>query len=100
MEVADPREPTLPGVGVFTPVDPETGRRREVSTAGARLRERYAEAAAGQRAAIATTLRRSGAARLRLDADRDRVRDLVRHVVLQRRLARARGAQGTRGGVA
>ncbi|MEU8035631.1 DUF58 domain-containing protein [Streptosporangium sp. NPDC049078] len=97
VEVVDPRELTLPDVGMLTLVDPETGRRREVSTAGGRLRERYAEAAASQRAAIATALRRSGAAHLRLDTDRDWVRDLVRHVVLQRRLARARGASGANG---
>ncbi|GAA3016204.1 DUF58 domain-containing protein [Streptosporangium longisporum] len=94
VEVVDPRELTLPDVGVLTLVDPETGRRREISTAGPRLRERYAEAAAGQRAAIADALRRAGAAHLRLGTDRDWVRDLVRHVMVQRRLARTRAVRG------
>jgi len=52
VEVVDPRELTLPDVGMLTVVDPETGRRREIPTASRRLRERYAAAAAEQRAAI------------------------------------------------
>src|SRR5690606_1622824 len=60
VDVVDPRELTLPDVGLLTVVDPETGRRREVRTSSARLRERYAEAAAAQRAAVAATLRRTG----------------------------------------
>ncbi|MEU4572765.1 DUF58 domain-containing protein [Nonomuraea sp. NPDC023979] len=89
VEVLDPRELTLPDVGVLTLVDPETGRRREVSTAGARLRLRYAEAAAAQRAAIAAALRRAGAAHLRLRTDGDWLRDLARHILTHRRLAHA-----------
>jgi uncharacterized protein (DUF58 family) len=89
VEVTDPREAELPDVGLLTLVDPETGRRREVSTASRRLRERYAAAAADQRRTIADALRRSGAAHLELCTDRDWVRDIVRHVYAQRRLARA-----------
>ncbi|WP_327584296.1 DUF58 domain-containing protein [Nonomuraea sp. NBC_00507] len=87
VEVLDPRELTLPNVGILTLIDPESGRRREVSTASARLRRRYAEAAAGQRDAIAQAMRRAGATHLRLRTDRDWVRDLVKHVMRQRRLA-------------
>ena len=47
IEVVDPRELELPDVGLITVVDPETGRRREVQTASASLRARYAQAAAG-----------------------------------------------------
>ncbi|TDB93384.1 DUF58 domain-containing protein [Actinomadura sp. 7K534] len=93
VEVVDPRELTLPDVGMLTLVDPETGRRREVPTAGRRLRERYAAAAAAQRREIAAGLRRAGAAHLRLRTDGDWVRDLVRHVLAQRRTAAA-GAGG------
>ncbi len=89
VEVADPRELELPDVGLLTVVDPETGRRREVSTASRRLRERYAQAAAAQRAAIRAALRRARVSHLELRTDRDWVRDLVRHVLLQRRMARA-----------
>ncbi len=89
VQVTDPRERELPDVGLLTLVDPETGRRREVSTAGRRLRERYAEAARTQQNTITTALRRSGAAHLPLRTDRDWIADIVRHVHAQRRLSRA-----------
>ncbi|WP_214105196.1 DUF58 domain-containing protein [Acrocarpospora catenulata] len=88
VEVTDPRELTLPDVGVITLVDPETGRRQEVATGSARLRERYARAAAAQRAAVRDAIRAAGAAHLSLRTDRDWLRDLVEHVLAQRRLAR------------
>ncbi|MQA88017.1 MAG: DUF58 domain-containing protein [Streptosporangiales bacterium] len=89
VEVYDPRELDLPDVGVLTVVDPETGRRREVATASTRLRERYAAAAAEQRATIRESLRRSGIPRLALRTDGDWLRDIVEHVEIQRRLAGA-----------
>jgi uncharacterized protein (DUF58 family) len=89
VHVGDPREHDLPDVGLLTLIDPETGRRREVSTAGRRLRERYAAAAAQQQRTIATALRRTGATHLKLRTDRDWVADIARHVRAQRRLARA-----------
>ncbi|BCB87507.1 DUF58 domain-containing protein [Phytohabitans suffuscus] len=97
VEVADPRELELPDVGLITLVDPESGRRREVSTGDRRLRERYAAAAAAQRETVRRALRRVGAAHLPLRTDRDWVADIVRHVYAQRRLATAaaRPTQGT-----
>ncbi len=89
VEIVDPRELELPNVGLLTLVDPETGRRREVSTANRRLRQRYAEAADAQHQAVRDALRRAGASHLRLRTDRDWIRDLVRHIATQRRLARA-----------
>ncbi|WP_119730979.1 DUF58 domain-containing protein [Thermomonospora amylolytica] len=89
VEVLDPRELTLPDMGVLAVVDPETGRRREIPTASARVRERYALAAAAQRAAIARAVTGAGAAHLRLRTDGDWVRDIARHAHLQRRLAAA-----------
>ncbi|MFC4005795.1 DUF58 domain-containing protein [Nonomuraea purpurea] len=97
VEVLDPRELTLPDVGILTLIDPETGRRREVATGNARLRRRYAEAAAEQRDAIAGAVRRAGAAHLRLRTDRDWVRDLVQHVMKQRRLAALAASPTSRG---
>jgi uncharacterized protein (DUF58 family) len=89
VEVVDPRELTLPNVGVLTVVDPETGRRREVVTASRRVRERFAAAAAEQKAAVRASVRRAGAAHLSLRTDRDWVADIARHVYAQRRLARS-----------
>ncbi|MFC0504729.1 DUF58 domain-containing protein [Micromonospora costi] len=90
VEVVDPRELELPDVGVLPVVDPETGELHEVQTADPRLRRRYAEAAAAQRAEISTALRAAGAAHLRLRTDRDWLLDMVRFVAAQRH-ARTRG---------
>jgi uncharacterized protein (DUF58 family) len=90
IEVLDPRELALPDVGVLELVDPETGRAHEVQTADPGLRERYAQAAAGQRAEIAAALRHAGAAHLRLRTDSDWLLDIVRFVAAQRH-ARTRG---------
>jgi uncharacterized protein (DUF58 family) len=84
IEVVDPRELELPDVGYLALVDPETGRRLEVPTGKASLRARYAEAAAAQRAAIASTIRRAGAQHLQLRTDRDWIRDIVSFVVSNR----------------
>ena len=90
IEVVDPRELELPDVGVIELADPETGRLHEVQTADAKLRRRYAEAAAEQRGAIARALRAGGAAHLRLRTDTDWLLDIVRFVAAQRH-ARTRG---------
>jgi uncharacterized protein (DUF58 family) len=90
IEVVDPRELELPDVGVLLVADPETGRTHEVQTADPRLRTRYAEGAAAQRAAIAYELRAAGAQHLRLRTDSDWLLDIVKFVAAQRH-ARTRG---------
>jgi uncharacterized protein (DUF58 family) len=75
---------------VLAVTDPETGELHEVQTSDAGLRQRYAEAAAAQRAAIAQALRGAGAAHLRLRTDSDWLLDIVRFVAAQRH-ARTRG---------
>ncbi|MEV6525719.1 DUF58 domain-containing protein [Longispora sp. NPDC051575] len=90
IEVVDPTELELPDAGVLTLVDPETGYSHEVQTGDARLRARYAAAAAEQRATIAREIRRAGAAQLRLRTDSDWLLDIVRFVAAQRH-ARTRG---------
>ncbi|MGC5021869.1 DUF58 domain-containing protein [Micromonospora sp. DT47] len=90
IEVVDPRELELPDVGVLPVVDPETGELHEVQTADPRLRQRYADAAAAQRGAIAAELRAAGAGHLSLRTDRDWLLDMVRFVAAQRH-ARTRG---------
>jgi len=86
VEVLDPRELELPPVGLLTLVDPETGRRIEVQTARSRVRQRYAEAATGQRAEIARALRSAAVPHLTLRTDRDWLLDIVRFVAFRRRL--------------
>jgi uncharacterized protein (DUF58 family) len=84
IEVVDPRELELPDVGLIELVDPETGARREVQTANAKTRARYADAAAAQRADIARRIRNAGADHLLLRTDRDWLLDLVRFVTWRR----------------
>ncbi len=90
VEVVDPVELALPDAGVLTLVDPETRIAHEVQTGDAKLRARYKEAAAAQRAAIARSVRAAGAAQLRLRTDSDWLLDIVRFAAAQRH-ARTRG---------
>jgi uncharacterized protein (DUF58 family) len=85
IEVIDPRELALPNVGVLELIDTETGRRIEVQTASAKLRQRYAEAAAAQRQATAQLLRGAGAEHMVLRTDRDWILDIVQYVGNRRR---------------
>ena len=85
VEVIDPRELELPDVGVLELIDTETGRRIEVQTASVKLRQRYAEAAAEQRAATTRALRGVGAEHMVLRTDRDWILDIVQYVGNRRR---------------
>jgi len=85
VEILDPREVELPPVGLVTLVDTETGRRVEVQTASPRVRERYAEAAARQRARVANEIRVAGAEHVVLRTDRDWLLDLARFVSTRKR---------------
>jgi uncharacterized protein (DUF58 family) len=84
IEVLDPRELELPDVGVLSLVDPVTGAQRDVPTASAKLRARYAAAAAQQRQTIAETIRHSGSDHLQLRTDSDWLLDIVRFVAARR----------------
>jgi uncharacterized protein (DUF58 family) len=95
IEIIDPRELTLPDVGILTLVDPETGRRREVRTSRS-VRDRYAAGALAQRRATRDALRRAGAGHLRLSTDADWVRDVARYVLQHRRLAYQQPGLGRR----
>jgi uncharacterized protein (DUF58 family) len=61
LEIRDPREEALPDVGDLVLADPETGRQLRVDTRSRGLRERFAAAAAAERAEVAAELRRTGA---------------------------------------
>jgi uncharacterized protein (DUF58 family) len=56
VEVRDPREEELPNVGDLWLVDPETGDQLRVDTRDAKLRSRFATAAAEERTGLARTL--------------------------------------------
>ena len=86
VEVVDPRELELPDIGEVAFVDPVSGEHMTVSTSNRGLRERYAEAAAVQRDDIAQALAGAGASHLRLQTDRDWVRDIVEFAALRKRV--------------
>ncbi len=62
MQVVDPRELSLPAVGMLTLVDTETGRNLHVQSNSAALRDRYAAAAQERHDTIARQIRDAGAA--------------------------------------
>jgi uncharacterized protein (DUF58 family) len=84
VEVVDPVELALPDVGMLVLHDTSSNAEIEVATGDRRFRERYAAAAAEQRAAIAGRIRGSGADHLQLRTDRDWLLDLARFVSRRR----------------
>ncbi|MBO2457055.1 DUF58 domain-containing protein [Actinomadura violacea] len=96
VEVIDPRELDLPDIGLVEMTDPETGAVHEI-VLSRRTRQRYAEAAAAQRAHTRAALRRCGVHHLVLRTDRDWITDVARFAVRQRRAAgRAVSTAGVR----
>lgn len=84
VQVIDPREFSLPAMGILGLVDPESGRTMHVQTNSAGLRDRYAAAANARHVAIADRLRHAGAAHLVLSTDDDWLREIVRFVSVRR----------------
>ena len=84
IEVRDPREQELPNVGELWLVDPETGRRLRVNTSSARLRERFATAAAAERRELSSRFTQIGVRHVVLTTSGDWLRTLVRFLQLER----------------
>ena len=78
VEIRDPREERLEPAGRLALVDPESGRLIEVDTSRRRLRARFAEAAAQERAAVAAELRSARAQHVVLSTSGDWLRALGR----------------------
>ncbi|HEY5660638.1 MAG TPA: DUF58 domain-containing protein [Gaiellaceae bacterium] len=77
VEIRDPREQELPNAGVLWLVDPETGRQVRADTRSAKLRSRFAAAAAAERADVARTLAAAGARHVMLSTSGDWLRSLA-----------------------
>lgn len=88
VQIVDPRELSLPAVGMLTLVDTETGRNLHVQSNSAALRDRYAAAAQERHATIARQITDSGAEHLVLSTDADWLIDIVRFVVRRRTMNR------------
>lgn len=91
VQVVDPRERELPDVGVIRMEDTESREQRWVDTSDRRLRRRFAEAAVARQSEIVRRLRGTGAHHVELSTDRDWVADLVRAILLRRRVAAETG---------
>jgi uncharacterized protein (DUF58 family) len=77
VEIRDPREQELSNVGLLWLVDPETGRQLRVDTRSRRLRERFAVAAAAERAQVARDFTSAGVRHVVLSTAGDWLRPLV-----------------------
>ncbi len=90
VEIVDPRELTLPNVGIIELQDRQTGAVTEIDTRSDKVRARYEEAGRERLADHAHRVRRAGADHLVLRTDRDWVIDLARFVDRRRRGHRVR----------
>jgi uncharacterized protein (DUF58 family) len=88
VQVVDPREMSLPAVGMLTLVDTESGRNLHVQSNSASLRERYDAAARERHGAIARQIRDAGAEQLVLFTHADWLIEIVRFVAGRRTLRR------------
>jgi uncharacterized protein (DUF58 family) len=77
VEIRDPAEQELPNAGALWLVDPETGTQVRVDTRSAKLRARFAAAAAAERAGVAKTLASAGARHVVLTTSGDWLRSLA-----------------------
>src|SRR5918994_3519736 len=77
IEIRDPREQELPDVGDLWLVDPESGRQLHVNTRSGKLRRRFHEEAAAERADLAHELRSLGVSHVVLSTSGDWLRGLV-----------------------
>lgn len=85
VEIRDPREQELPNAGELWLVDPETGRQLRVDTRNAKLRARFAAAAAEERSGLARTLASLGIRHVVLSTSGEWLRSLA--VFLKQRRA-------------
>ena len=77
VEIRDPREQELPNVGDLWLVDPETGEQLRVDTRDAKLRSRFAAAAAQERSGLARTLAALGVRHVVVSTQGDWLRALA-----------------------
>jgi uncharacterized protein (DUF58 family) len=77
VEIRDRREQELPRLGELWLVDPETGRQLRVDTSNAKLRERFAQAAAAERSDLARAIASVGVRHVVLGTEGDWLRPLI-----------------------
>ena len=78
MRVCDPREASLPDVGLLVMEDAETGQQLTVDTHDQAFRARFEEAARQREYSLATALRRASVDAFSMSTEDDLVRAIVR----------------------
>ncbi len=78
VSITDPRELSIPNVGLVELSDPETGRRRVVDTSSSAARRNYEAAARTRQQELKEQLSRIGIDQIDIRTDCDSVHDLVR----------------------
>ena len=76
--ISDPREHSLPDVGLVRLEDPESGESVVIDTHASEVRRRYAEAAAEQRLARIEAFRKLGLDHLELSTEQSYIKPLIR----------------------
>lgn len=93
--LSDPRERSLPDVGLVRLADPETGQSVVVDTSNARIRKEYARLAQEQRAKRIGTFRALGLDFLEISTDQGYIKPLIKFFqARQTRRGKSRKAQG------
>ncbi len=85
VRLVDPREQTLPDVGIVVVSDAETGEQLEVDTGDRGFRDRFAAAAVEREAAVGAALRHVGVDGVTLSTEDDLVRAIVRMATERKR---------------
>jgi uncharacterized protein (DUF58 family) len=75
--VRDPREESLPHIGIAQFLDPETGESLTVDTTDDKFRERYSQIAAADRQRVVTAFRESQVDHAELQPDRPYIDPIV-----------------------
>ncbi len=82
--LVDPRERTLPDIGIVTMQDAETGEQMIIDTHDKRFRQRFAEAAQYREKQLAAAFKAAGVDTLTLSTDEDLIRAVLRFAALRR----------------
>lgn len=86
VRLVDPREQSLPDLGVVVLEDAETGEQMEIDTGDRAFRERFTAASEAREMAVARTLRRAGADAVTISTQDDLVRAIIRMAADRRRV--------------
>lgn len=86
VQLRDPAEISIPNIGIVDIEDPATGKQVTVDTTSEKVRTNYAEAASARQSELEIRLRESGCRHMVLDTDSDWIDQIVRSLVINKKL--------------